>query len=253
VALTDEQVDPQKGGFEAAKGFHLEFGTWAKQRAPAQQQQPPPSSSRKGGVSTSGNNGSTSNSSRRKKGASKGALESSNCTSISGNKQSTGGLSQTAAPCVGEYTPIRPREDAAVLKRVEHVACRAGDLVLWDNRIPHANSLNHLGLAAREAVFLGFLPAVALNQSYARAQLKAFRAGVPPSDQWIEPTVRGPPPEAQQLSEELGQGNKHVRRSSSGSSGSNQTSAEGLDKNACSYEFSLLGRKLMAIDDWDSD
>lgn len=257
VSLTDEQVEPQKGGFEAAKGFHLEFDTWAKERAPTQQ--PLPSSGNKGSTSKNCKKGGASEGNLKGKkncsssGASKSESSGSSSSSISSTPgsgdQSTGGLSQAASPpCVGEYTPIRPREDAAVLKRVEHVACRAGDLILWDNRIPHANSLHHLGLAAREAVFLGFLPAVPLNQSYASTQLEAFRAGVPPSDQWIEPTARGlPPPETQPRNDEAGHESSSSRIIGSANSQEVENPIAGV------YEFSPLGRKLMAIDAWDSD
>ncbi len=35
------------------------------------------------------------------------------------------------APCVGDFTPIRPVEDADVLARVCHVPCKAGSFVIW--------------------------------------------------------------------------------------------------------------------------
>lgn len=98
-----------QGGFEAAKGFHRDFDSWAESRVA--------SASGRGKKSGSG---------------------------VADDK------AQRAAPCVGEYTPIRPVEDAAVLVRVLPVACRAGDLVCWDNRIPHANSRGNCAETARE-------------------------------------------------------------------------------------------------------
>jgi hypothetical protein len=36
--------------------------------------------------------------------------------------------------CIGEYTHIRPKEDKAIMDRVEHVPVAAGSAVLWDHR-----------------------------------------------------------------------------------------------------------------------
>jgi hypothetical protein len=87
-------------------------------------------------------------------------------------------------------------------------------MVLWDFRIPHANSYLNTSSTAREVVYIGLLPAVPINQQYAERQLARMRAGLVPDDQWVE-------------------------------------RAE-TDRQYCSYEFSALGRKLMGIDPWDS-
>ena len=33
-------------------------------------------------------------------------------------------------PCVGEFTPIRPKEDNNILRKLEHVPCRAGGMTV---------------------------------------------------------------------------------------------------------------------------
>jgi hypothetical protein len=38
------------------------------------------------------------------------------------------------APCIGEYTHIRPTEDRDVMGRIQHVPVPAGSAVFWDNR-----------------------------------------------------------------------------------------------------------------------
>lgn len=43
----------------------------------------------------------------------------------------TGGRDGQPAPCVGDFTPMRPVEDKDVLDRMSHVPCKAGDLVCW--------------------------------------------------------------------------------------------------------------------------
>ena len=98
-----------------------------------------------------------------------------------------------------------------MLARFESIPCRAGDLVLWDNRLPHANSRRHIGREPREVVYVGLLPPVARNVAYAADQLQRFREGRLPSDFWI---------------------------------GKKKTALQ-----RCNYEFSSLGRSLMRMDD----
>lgn len=120
---------------------------------------------------------------------------------------------QSRPPCVGDFTPIRPVEDKAIIDEFIHIPCRAGDMVCWDYRIPHANSRRNSTGQAREAVYIGLLPAIEKNRLYAQEQLKRFRGGLVPVDQWHEHTRLQP----------------------------------------CVYEFSELGRRLMTIEDWPED
>ena len=110
--------------------------------------------------------------------------------------------------CVGDFTPIRPIEDHDIIHRFQHIPCRAGDLVCWDFRIPHANSRANLSEYAREVVYIGILPNIEMNRIYAERQLQLYRAGIVPDDQWHEHA-------GQQI---------------------------------CNYEFSPLGRRMMTID-----
>jgi Uncharacterized protein family UPF0029/Protein of unknown function (DUF1479) len=88
--------------------------------------------------------------------------------------------------CVGEYTHIRPKEDAIVMKRVCHIPVAAGSAVFWDNRIPHANSYRNDSDTARMVVYCSFLPDIALNRHYVANQLHAWRTRQPIKDQWNE-------------------------------------------------------------------
>lgn len=123
----------------------------------------------------------------------------------------TAGTQLSTAPCVGSFTPIRPIEDREVIEQFRHIPCRAGDLVVWDYRIPHANARFNHSLISREVIYLGFLPYVDVNIAFAREQLKRMNDGVTPVGQWGGSTI-------------------------------------GL---TCDFEFSDLGRKLMLIDSWD--
>lgn len=88
-------------------------------------------------------------------------------------------------PCLGEYTHIRPTEDADVMQRVQHVPVPAGSAVFWDNRLPHANAYRHEGEEPRIVVYCSFLPPVSINRAYAERQLQSWLAGRPPTDQWM--------------------------------------------------------------------
>jgi ectoine hydroxylase-related dioxygenase (phytanoyl-CoA dioxygenase family) len=87
-------------------------------------------------------------------------------------------------PCIGDFTPIRPVEDAEVMKQFCHIPIKAGDLVCWDYRIPHANSRYNNAKIPREVVYLGFLPFVDCNRHYAKIQLQRFYEGKVPNAQW---------------------------------------------------------------------
>ncbi len=88
------------------------------------------------------------------------------------------------APCLGEYTHIRPKEDCEVMKRVCHIPVKAGSAVFWDNRIPHANAYRNVSLVARAVVYASFLPDIELNRKYVQHQLQAYKLRKPIRDQW---------------------------------------------------------------------
>lgn len=99
VALTGA-LEPDAGGFEAARAFHRTFGTWAAHRP------------------------QTVISQKNKRTANIGQKE---------------GFLHVPPPCVGEYTHMRPTEDRDVMDRVQHVAVPAGSAVFWDNRYVRRN------------------------------------------------------------------------------------------------------------------
>eukprot|EP00934_Nitzschia_sp_Nitz4_P007019 Nitzschia sp. Nitz4//scaffold41_size133979//109106//110206//NITZ4_003367-RA/size133979-processed-gene-0.265-mRNA-1//-1//CDS//3329551530//7009//frame0 len=123
------------------------------------------------------------------------------------------------APCIGQYTHIRPKEDRDVMERVQHIPLKAGSAVLWDNRIPHANAYHHRGDQPRAVIYCSFLPDVPINREYLRNQLEDFRAKRPPRDQW-----------------------NHMEKDR----------MEVWDASMQDYELSDLGRRLMGIDPWDA-
>lgn len=171
VSLTDN-LEPNTGGFEAARGFHRNFHKWTRHESVI-----------------------------RKK---------------------TGEVVSFPPPCLGEYTHIRPAEDAEVMKQICHIPARAGSAVFWDNRIPHANAYRNDSTEPRAVVYCSFLPDVPLNRVYARRQLVDYQNRMPPTDQWIN-------------------------IESNDTQRSDQD--EGMDS-ASDLAVSSLGRKLLGMDHW---
>ena len=98
-------------------------------------------------------------------------------------------------PCVGDFTPIRPQEDAAVISRFEPVLYPAGAVVAFDFRTPHANSSEHRGPLPRQVIYGSFLPDVEINRRYARRQRDRYLQGRrQPDDQWKEEGEGGQEP-----------------------------------------------------------
>jgi hypothetical protein len=93
--------------------------------------------------------------------------------------------SPSLLPCVSDYVHIRPREDAAVMERMQHVDVPAGAAVFWDQRIPHSNSYHNQSGYPREVVYGGFLPrGIKINDNYAKEQLRRFMADEHQPDFW---------------------------------------------------------------------
>jgi hypothetical protein len=177
LALTD-CLEPNEGGFEAVPSFHREFDDWAKGRAKAKD----------------------------------GARDQQSVSEPSSTSTSSSDLDRL---CVDQFTAIRPKEENWILDRFRPISYKAGDLILWDSRIPHANSLrNDHPTRVREVVYLGFLPAISLNKEFAADQLRRYReGGILPAGFWQKSGM----------------------------------------KQSCDYSFSPLGRKLMGIEPWESE
>jgi hypothetical protein len=112
----------------------------------------------------------------------------------SARKNGTCELLSIPAPCVGEYTHIRPKEDADIMRRMQHILLKAGCAVFWDNRIPHANAYRHDGNTPRCVVYCSFLPDVHLNRTFVAQQLQNWRQGLPPIDtKWMHTEANGSP------------------------------------------------------------
>ncbi|CAM9729263.1 unnamed protein product [Phaeothamnion confervicola] len=129
-------------------------------------------------------------------------------------------------PCVGDFSPVRPREDADVLRRVCHVPVPAGAAVFWDYRTPHANAARNASDRPREVIYTGFLPDTAWNRAYAHQQLDRLLRGIPPDDQWmaLSPVIAD--------------------------AGCENGAASGARGALSEYEWSALGRRLVGLSEW---
>lgn len=197
VSLTDN-LEANTGGFEAVRdGFHRTFDEWARSRRPT-------------------------------------SIIVTRKSDTSSNNNVTRIEELHKAACLGEYTHIRPKEDADVMQRVVHIPVHAGSAVFWDNRVPHANSYRNDSNVTRAVVYCSFLPDIELNRRYVQNQLKTWMSGRPIRDQWnhidemdvgenqsLQSTTAGPTREKQQQQQLKQQ-----------------------------YAFTELGMRLMGIQPW---
>eukprot|EP00993_Chasmostoma_nieuportense_P001748 NODE_2600_length_1139_cov_74.083992_g2480_i0.p1 GENE.NODE_2600_length_1139_cov_74.083992_g2480_i0~~NODE_2600_length_1139_cov_74.083992_g2480_i0.p1 ORF type:complete len:347 (+),score=72.65 NODE_2600_length_1139_cov_74.083992_g2480_i0:59-1042(+) len=79
-----------------------------------------------------------------------------------------------------QFTIVRPSDAELCRRTMTPVEATAGSMVLWDSRLPHATCEHNDGPDTREALFLGYLPDVPVNQRYVAKQLECFRRGTPP-------------------------------------------------------------------------
>lgn len=71
---------------------------------------------------------------------------------------------------------VRFKDKALTRARLARIAAKAGDLVVWDSRLPHGNSRNHSD-RWRLCQYLTFFPAVEANRPLQEEALEAWRTG----------------------------------------------------------------------------
>ncbi|GMF23730.1 unnamed protein product [Phytophthora lilii] len=91
--------------------------------------------------------------------------------------------------CLGDFSPLRMQEDRAVIDRYQHIGCKAGSVIFFDWRIPHANSYKHVGTIPREVIYTGFIPDTPMNRTYVQEQLRRYKARLLPADHWQKDDV----------------------------------------------------------------
>jgi hypothetical protein len=167
---------------------------------------------------------------------------------ISGVDNSIAAINDTSPskqPCVGEYTHVH---DPELMKRVQHIPVKAGDVVFWDNRIPHGNAYRNdntyqptttiatassssptmlspstlKSSGARAVIYCSFLPDIPINRRFVERQLIDWKSERAPrvGDRWMK-----------QDEEEDCDGNESR-------------------ENEMQQQLSDLGRKLIGLDEW---
>jgi len=144
-----------------------------------------------------------------------------------------GNAQQIKAPCIGEYTHIRPKEDSEVFSQIQPIPCKAGSVVIWDNRIPHSNSFRNDSDFCRAVIYASFLPDIELNRQYLARQLDDYLSQPKriPTDQWIK------------VRENRSSNKDHVW--------SEEGTLSAPTEDEASYDFSPWEKKLMGIHSWD--
>ncbi len=80
----------------------------------------------------------------------------------------------------GNSTHLTRRRDAALLERFESIPVAAGDLLIWDFRMPHMSEDRNDGARPRQAIYLTYLPDVPNNRVYAARQRAWYLRGEHP-------------------------------------------------------------------------
>lgn len=75
--------------------------------------------------------------------------------------------------CAGNYIGIREK---VIYEKIKHVTIKAGDIVIWDERIPHATSKLNLG-GVRGAIYLSYLPDCDINREFKRREWEGWKEG----------------------------------------------------------------------------
>mmetsp|Transcript_2367 Transcript_2367/g.3428 ORF Transcript_2367/g.3428 Transcript_2367/m.3428 type:complete len:488 (+) Transcript_2367:99-1562(+) len=162
------------------------------------------------------------------------------------------------SPCIGEYTHIRPKEDAEIYKRMKHIPVPEGGAVFWDNRIPHANSYVHDGDEPRMVVYASFLPDVECNRMYVEKQLEDWRNWKRPRDMWIEvddddDKKKGGKNSSSSnkcIGSDCGNKAKNIEDDEEKTHLKESKSDEEENIKMREEEFTPIGRKIMGIDPW---
>ena len=124
--------------------------------------------------------------------------------------------------CVGDFCRLLPIQDKTILSQYEHIPYKAGSLILFDYRIPHANARHNYSNITRRVIYTGFLPYIPLNIKYQKEQLIRYNNKEFPPDFW---------------------GNDHWN-----------TDYKQIitTQHDISYEFNKLGKQLMGILPWNT-
>ena len=159
-----------------------------------------------------------------------------------GSSNNNNNLHNHKSLCFGEYTHLRPMEDREVMKQIQHIPVKAKSMVLWDYRLPHANSYRNDCNIPRSVVYCSFLPNIPINRAYVEnVQLPNYISRNSPSSKsttlWIKNS------NSTNENHSLIKKNDIVNETPSSESQLGSTEEE-------DFQFSELGAKLMGIDRW---
>ena len=84
--------------------------------------------------------------------------------------------SKPATESDGEFYRLNSLSHVSLARKLQPIMAPRGSLVCWDNRLPHATCAKLSGTDTREVVYVGWMPNIPLNKSYAQNQLLGIRA-----------------------------------------------------------------------------
>jgi len=80
----------------------------------------------------------------------------------------------------GEFFRMHGKSYSKLQKQCRAINVKAGSLVMWDNRLPHATCDKLTGLDTREVIYMSYIPNVPLNMVYKKKQTVNFTNNIQP-------------------------------------------------------------------------
>ncbi len=87
---------------------------------------------------------------------------------------------KTEADMSGEFYRLNDKKHTKIQLELQNINAKAGSLVLFDNRLPHATCQKLSSFDTREVIYLSYIPNVKINKKYCERQVKNFLLNIPP-------------------------------------------------------------------------
>lgn len=84
------------------------------------------------------------------------------------------------AKSTGPFYRLHDKKHTNLQNELYPVDAKAGSVVLWDNRLPHATCKKLTSFDSREVIYVSYIPNIKINVDYWKQQAKNFMNNVPP-------------------------------------------------------------------------
>lgn len=84
------------------------------------------------------------------------------------------------ANSTGQFYRLHDKKHTNLQNELQHVDVKAGSLVLWDNRLPHATCKKLTSFDSREVIYVSYIPNTKTNIKYWTQQATNFLSNIAP-------------------------------------------------------------------------